>query len=276
MSTDYNTNGKWDSSFQFPGGSASRNLSTSSSPRSTLSTNYRGGGGSSFTTETSTTYMSGSGGTRRTDMTYGVGGGGGGGGGSLGGYSVGGGEGSLGGLGVGGGGYSVGGGGGSLGGLGVGGGGYSVGGGGGSLGGLGGLGGGGYSVGGGGYSVGGGGGGVHTSEVIMRKHSEHRAYAEENIRDSIVMGDLSGKFPDLGGFGYNASQSSSQFSYSLSQGSRARTGSSDVNEALYSLDRVLQGESATHGCEKLCYRLHRVVQVLIPLNQAGAAFRVQH
>ncbi|KAL3046017.1 hypothetical protein OYC64_004096 [Pagothenia borchgrevinki] len=159
---DYNMNGKWDSSFQFPGGSASRNLSTSSSPRSTLGTNYRGGGGSSFTTETSTTYMSGSGGTRRTDMTV-------------------------------------------------------------------------------------GGGGVHTSEVIMRKHSEHRAYTEENIRDSIVIGDLSGKFPDLGGFGYNASQSSSQFSYSLSQGSRARTGSSDVNEALYSLDRVLQDARVSPG-----------------------------
>ncbi|KAJ4940191.1 hypothetical protein JOQ06_026500 [Pogonophryne albipinna] len=179
------------------------------------------------------------GGTRRTDMTYGVGGGGGslgglsvgGGGGGGGGYSVGGGGGSLGGLGVGGGGYNVGGGGGG------GGGGYSVGGGGGSLGGLG--------VGGAGYSV--GGGGVHTSEVIMRKHSEHRAYTEENIRDSIVMGDLSGKFPDLGGFGYNASQSSSQFSYSLSQGSRARTGSSDVNEALYSLDRVLQDARVSPG-----------------------------
>ncbi|KAK5880756.1 hypothetical protein CesoFtcFv8_021634 [Champsocephalus esox] len=57
---DYNMNGKWDSSFQFPGGSASRNLSTSSSPKSTLSTNYRAGGGSSFITETSTSYMSSS------------------------------------------------------------------------------------------------------------------------------------------------------------------------------------------------------------------------
>ncbi|KAK5850417.1 hypothetical protein PBY51_001300 [Eleginops maclovinus] len=193
---DYTMNGKWDTSFQFPGGSSSsRNLSISSSPRSTLSPNYKGGGGGSFTTETSTTYMTGPGGSRRTEMTYGGGG-------------V-----SPGGLGVGGGGYSVGGGG--------------------------------YSVGGGGYSV--GGGGVHTSEVIMRKHSENRAYTEENIRDSIVMGDLTGKFPDPGGFGYNAMQSSSQFSYSLSQGSRARTGSSDVNEALYSLDRVLQDARLSPG-----------------------------
>lgn len=51
-------NGKWDQSFMFPGGSVTRNLSTSSSPMSTLSSNYRGGN-SSFTTET--TYMSGPG-----------------------------------------------------------------------------------------------------------------------------------------------------------------------------------------------------------------------
>ena len=39
---------------------------------------------------------------------------------------------------------------------------------------------------------------MHTSEVIMRKRSENRAYTDENIRDSIVMGDVSNKFPDLG------------------------------------------------------------------------------
>lgn len=51
-----------------------------------------------------------------------------------------------------------------------------------------------------------------------------------------------------GGFGYTGMQSSSQshFSYSLSQGSRARNQSSDVNEALYSLDRVLHGKSAAY------------------------------
>uniref|UniRef100_A0A4W6F9V4 Integrin beta n=1 Tax=Lates calcarifer TaxID=8187 RepID=A0A4W6F9V4_LATCA len=56
---DYTMNGKWEQNFLFPGGSATRNLSASSSPMSTLSSNYRGGAGS-FTTETTTTYMSGS------------------------------------------------------------------------------------------------------------------------------------------------------------------------------------------------------------------------
>lgn len=41
-------------------------------------------------------------------------------------------------------------------------------------------------------------GGVHTSEVTLRKRSENRGYTDENIRDSIVMGELSSKFPDLG------------------------------------------------------------------------------
>ncbi|KAM3591516.1 uncharacterized protein V6R79_003099 [Siganus canaliculatus] len=104
---DYTMNGKWDQNFLFPGGSGTRNMSTSSSPMSTLSSNYRGGGGS-YTTETSTTYMTGPGGSRRQDMI----------------------------------------------------------------------------------------GGVHTTDVIMRKRSE-RGYGDENIRDSIVMGDLSSKFPDL-------------------------------------------------------------------------------
>lgn len=50
-----------------------------------------------------------------------------------------------------------------------------------------------------------------------------------------------------GGFGYAGLQSSSQtqYSYSLSQGSRAKTQSPEVNEALYSLDRVLHGKSST-------------------------------
>uniref|UniRef100_A0A8C4IKW8 Integrin beta n=1 Tax=Dicentrarchus labrax TaxID=13489 RepID=A0A8C4IKW8_DICLA len=56
---DYMVNGKWDQNFLFPGGSATRNLSASSSPMSTLSSNYRGAGGSF--TETTTTYMSGPG-----------------------------------------------------------------------------------------------------------------------------------------------------------------------------------------------------------------------
>lgn len=54
--TDYMMNGN----FLFPGGSSTRNMSTSSSPMSTLGSNYRGAGGS-FTTETHTTYISGAG-----------------------------------------------------------------------------------------------------------------------------------------------------------------------------------------------------------------------
>lgn len=64
-----------------------------------------------------------------------------------------------------------------------------------------------------------------------------------------------------GGFGYTGMQSSSQshFSYSLSQGSRARNQSSDVNEALYSLDRVLHGKSAAykHGSSGLLGVMHK-------------------
>uniref|UniRef100_A0A096LY81 Integrin beta n=1 Tax=Poecilia formosa TaxID=48698 RepID=A0A096LY81_POEFO len=51
------------------------------------------------------------------------------------------------------------------------------------------------------------------------------------------------------------SSSQTQYSYSLSQGSRARTQSSEVNEALYSLDRVLHGKSSTfmhEGSGRIC------------------------
>lgn len=121
-----------------------RNLSASSSPMSTLSSNYRTGGGS-FTTETTTTYMSGPGkmdasnslekyldkvliclyplsfsvlvgSSRRQDMI----------------------------------------------------------------------------------------GGSQRTEVIMRKRSENRGYTDENIRDSIVMGDVMSKFPDLSKFEVSA------------------------------------------------------------------------
>ncbi|XP_032429706.1 integrin beta-4 isoform X5 [Xiphophorus hellerii] len=105
---DYMSNGRWEQSFLFPGGSTTRNLSTSSSPMSTLSSNYKGGAGGSFTTETHTTYMTGPGSPRRQDMIR---------------------------------------------------------------------------------------GGIHTTEVLMRKRSENRGYTDENIRDSIVIGD--DKFPDL-------------------------------------------------------------------------------
>uniref|UniRef100_A0A3Q2ZHU6 Integrin beta n=1 Tax=Kryptolebias marmoratus TaxID=37003 RepID=A0A3Q2ZHU6_KRYMA len=91
------------------------------------------------------------------------------------------------------------------------------------------------------------GGGLHTSEVTMRKRSENRSYTDEHIRDSIVMGDLSSNFSDLSKF--------SQFSYSLSQGSRTRNDSTDVNEALYSLDRVLQDARLSPGVPETPSRL---------------------
>lgn len=59
--SEYMMNGKWDQNFLFPGGSGTRNLSTSSSPMSTLSSNYRGAGGSFVTETNTTTYMSGAG-----------------------------------------------------------------------------------------------------------------------------------------------------------------------------------------------------------------------
>uniref|UniRef100_A0A3P9Q285 Integrin, beta 4 n=1 Tax=Poecilia reticulata TaxID=8081 RepID=A0A3P9Q285_POERE len=105
---DYMSNGRWEQNFLFPGSSTTRNLSASSSPMSTLSSNYKGGAGGSFTTEMHTTYMTGPGSPRRQDMI---------------------------------------------------------------------------------------GGGIHTTEVLMRKRSENRGYTDENIRDSIVIGD--NKFPDL-------------------------------------------------------------------------------
>ncbi|XP_055085750.1 integrin beta-4 isoform X2 [Periophthalmus magnuspinnatus] len=107
---DFTMNGKWDQNFLFPGGSPSRNLSSSSSPMSTMNSSYRTGGGS-YTSDTTTTYMTGPGGTRRTEMI--------------------------------------------------------------------------------------GGGGLTTTDVIMRKRSETRPYTDENIRDSIVMGEVSSNLPDL-------------------------------------------------------------------------------
>ncbi|TNN48639.1 Integrin beta-4 [Liparis tanakae] len=166
---DNTMNGKWDQNFLFPGGSGTRNMSSSSSSMSTLNSNYRGAGGSSFLTDTSTTYMSGSGSSRRTEMI---------------------------------------------------------------------------------------GGGMHSTEVIMRKRSEIRGY-DENIRDSIVIGDIPSMFPDLGGFGFTGTQSStkSQYTYNMSSGPRARTESSDVNDALYNLDRVLQDSPLTPGVPETPSRL---------------------
>ncbi|CAJ1081121.1 integrin beta-4 isoform X1 [Xyrichtys novacula] len=162
VSGDDYGNGRWEQNFLFPGGP--RNLSASSSPMSTLSSNYRGGGGGgTYTTETTTTYMSGPGSSRRQDII--------------------------------------------------------------------------------------GGGGLQTTEVIMRKRLENRGYTDENIRDSIVLGELSSKLQSPGGFGYTGMQSSSQsqFSYNLSQSPRSRNLSTDVNEALYNLDRVLQDARLSPG-----------------------------
>lgn len=39
-------------------------------------------------------------------------------------------------------------------------------------------------------------GGVPTGEVVMRKRSENRGYYDENVRDSIVMGDGQAGFMD--------------------------------------------------------------------------------
>ncbi|KAJ0016250.1 hypothetical protein NQD34_014540 [Periophthalmus magnuspinnatus] len=55
---NFTMNGKWDQNFLFPGGSPSRNLSSSSSPMSTMNSSYRTGGGS-YTSDTTTTYMTG-------------------------------------------------------------------------------------------------------------------------------------------------------------------------------------------------------------------------
>lgn len=48
------------------------------------------------------------------------------------------------------------------------------------------------------------GGQTQRTEVIMRKRSENRGYTDENIRDSIVMGDVMSKFPDLSKFEVSA------------------------------------------------------------------------
>ena len=45
------------------------------------------------------------------------------------------------------------------------------------------------------------GGGTRTQEVVMRKRSENRGYYDENIRDSIVMGDMHSGFTDSHGKG---------------------------------------------------------------------------
>ncbi|XP_041942650.1 integrin beta-4 isoform X1 [Alosa sapidissima] len=79
-------------------------------------------------------------------------------------------------------------------------------------------------------------GGVPARDVIMRKHSQNRGYYDDNVRDSIVMGDLQAGFMDsMSGSGYTKTLTN----FSMTAGSRGRTQSEDVNEALMNLDRVL-------------------------------------
>ncbi|XP_067250634.1 integrin beta-4 isoform X2 [Chanodichthys erythropterus] len=93
-------------------------------------------------------------------------------------------------------------------------------------------------------------GGLLTEEVTLRKRSENRHYTEgDGVRDSIVMGNLSGGFLDNLG----VSSFSSTTSYSLS--SRARTQSEDINDALQNLDSVLQDSRFNPGVPETPSRL---------------------
>ncbi|RVE59233.1 hypothetical protein OJAV_G00186270 [Oryzias javanicus] len=85
-------------------------------------------------------------------------------------------------------------------------------------------------------------GGAHTTEVVMRRRPESRGGVEENIRDSIVMGDAPGGFVDFGGF-----MQSSQSRFGFSQSAAVRGPARDVSEALFSLDRVLQEARVSPG-----------------------------
>lgn len=90
------------------------------------------------------------------------------------------------------------------------------------------------------------------SSLLMRFPPPSVLLPSFSLPPGVLLPSTPPSFPLLnapsGGFGYTGMQSSSQshFSYSLSQGSRARNQSSDVNEALYSLDRVLHGKSAAY------------------------------
>ncbi|XP_036801992.1 integrin beta-4 isoform X1 [Oncorhynchus mykiss] len=97
------------------------------------------------------------------------------------------------------------------------------------------------------------GGGTRTENVVMRKRSENRGYYEydDNIRDSIIIGDLSsglsGYTDGQSTYGFSPTQTQSQYDYGMSQAFRARTQSEDVNDALLNLDRVLQDARLAPG-----------------------------
>lgn len=67
------------------------------------------------------------------------------------------------------------------------------------------------------------GGTVHSSEVIMRKRSENRAYTDEHIRDSIVMGDMS-KFSALGEFQQRSELSTQNSEYNFHKIKKRKSG----------------------------------------------------
>ncbi|XP_076860531.1 integrin beta-4 isoform X2 [Brachyhypopomus gauderio] len=95
------------------------------------------------------------------------------------------------------------------------------------------------------------GGGLHTEEVTLRKRSENRAYYEDGVRDSIVMGDLTSGFSNiLGGSSFSHATTTN---YSLS--SRVHAQSEDINEALLNLDRVLQDSRFPRGVPETPSRL---------------------
>ncbi|XP_057212095.1 integrin beta-4 isoform X1 [Triplophysa rosa] len=79
-------------------------------------------------------------------------------------------------------------------------------------------------------------GGLLRDEVTLRKRSENRHYTDnDGVRDSIVMGNLSGGFLD--NIGVSSFSQSTTTNYSMS--SRTRTQSEDINDALQNLDMVL-------------------------------------
>ncbi|KAI4897175.1 hypothetical protein NFI96_015221 [Prochilodus magdalenae] len=95
-------------------------------------------------------------------------------------------------------------------------------------------------------------GGLHTEDVILRKRSENRTYYDnDGVRDSIVMGDLTGGFSDL--LGNSSFSQTTTTSYSLS--SNVRNHAEDINDALQNLDRVLQDSRLPRGVPETPSRL---------------------
>ncbi|XP_051508878.1 integrin beta-4-like isoform X1 [Myxocyprinus asiaticus] len=95
-------------------------------------------------------------------------------------------------------------------------------------------------------------GGLLKEEVTLRKRSDNRHYTDnDGVRDSIVMGNLSGGF--LENQGVSSFSQSTTTSYSMS--SRARTQSEDINDALLNLDRVLQETRFNPGVPETPSRL---------------------